>query len=108
MSPFMRVAVGTSQSEISQLRLATSRSGQDMVDLKTTNLELSRKLTVFATIVSTLDHGFPERYRYLAHASDTKPGSAARRPAKHAWDSRLSSIRFCAKPTSDRSTASLA
>jgi hypothetical protein len=59
----MRVAVGTSQSEIGQLRLATPRSGQDMVDLKTTNLELRRKLTVFTTIVSTLDHSFPERYR---------------------------------------------
>jgi len=34
-----------------------------MIDLKTTNLELSRKLTIFTTIVSTLDHRFPERYR---------------------------------------------
>jgi len=34
-----------------------------MIDLKTTNLELRRQLTVFTTIVSTLDHRFPERDR---------------------------------------------
>jgi len=34
-----------------------------MIDLKTANLELSRKLTVFTTIVSTLDYGFPEQSR---------------------------------------------
>jgi hypothetical protein len=34
-----------------------------MINLKTTHLELRRKLTVFTTIVSTLDHSFPERYR---------------------------------------------
>jgi hypothetical protein len=78
----MRIAARTRQGQIRQLRLTTSRSGQDMVDLKTANLELSRKLTVFTTIVSTLDYGFPEQSRYLAHASDTKPGSAARRRAK--------------------------
>ena len=59
----MRVAVGTRQSQIGQLCLTTSRSGEDMIDLKTTHLELRRQLTVFTTIVSTLDHRFPERYR---------------------------------------------
>src|SRR5882672_11477888 len=104
MSPFMGVAVGTSQSEIGQLRLTTSRSGQDMVDLKTTNLELSWKLTVFTTIVSTLEHGFPEGYHHLAHASDTKSGSAARRRAKAAWASSFSIVRFCV--TSTRASSS--
>ena len=79
----MRVAVGTRQSQIGQLRLATSRSGQDMVNFKTTNLELSRKLTVFTTIISTLDHGFPERYRisrscvrYQARKRGTQTGQS--------------------------------
>jgi hypothetical protein len=72
------------QREIRYISQSAPGSGQNMVDLKATNLELRGQLTVFTAIARTFDHRVSEWVRTRAHASDNTPGSAARRRSKAA------------------------
>jgi hypothetical protein len=82
--PFTRVAMRARQREIRHLCPSALGSGQDMVNLKATNLELRGQLTVFTAIARTFDHRVSQWVRTHTHAPDNTSGSAARRRSKAA------------------------
>src|SRR5262252_3307998 len=77
--PLPRVTMWACQRQIGKIRLPTLRSGQDMVDLKATNLELCRQWAVFTPVIGTSDHCISEGVGGRTHASNNTPGSAVRR-----------------------------
>jgi hypothetical protein len=82
--PLPRVAMRARQREIRYLCQSTPGSGQDMVDLEATNLELRGQLTVFTAIARTFDHRISQWVRTCAHVSANTSGSAVRRRSKAA------------------------
>ena len=53
MRPFVGIAMRARQRHVRNLRLATLRPRQNMVDFKATDMELRRQLTVFTAVAST-------------------------------------------------------
>src|SRR5215510_8921528 len=94
MRPFMGVAMRARQRHVRHLRLATPRPRQDMVDLKASDLELSRQLTVFTAVASTANDRVSERVDWRAHASGSTPGSAVRRRSRATRASSFSNVRW--------------
>src|SRR5215475_4586020 len=78
------VAMRTRKCQIGHLRLSASRSRQNMVHLKTADLQLCRQLTVFTAVASPSDHLVSDGVGARAHPSDSTPGSAVRRRSKAA------------------------
>jgi hypothetical protein len=99
VGPLAGVAMRTRPRQIGHIRLSGPRSRQNMVNLKTTDLQLCRQVTVFTAVASASDHLVPYGVGEGAHPSGNRPGSAVRRRSMAAWASSFSNMRLWAKST---------